>query len=502
MTNLPQVLLLSLLLIASTVHASGAVELIVRSARTIIIEPTVCANFECPAPDDLTPARKVTAGTPLRFKTGGYQGEARERFDIHLKLIDPQTQETIALEHHKPLADTDWQTEPIVILTDQGFNVTVELRNLCATDYHGKRCGRYCVAPHDRDRHWECSTDGERRCSAGWTGADCSIPMCSSGCSGRGRCVAPEQCQCTAGFNGTRCEQCFPRPGCVHGTCRNDTPMTCHCKPGFMGANCDIDLNTCSLTKPCRNGGQCSTDPSSTSGFRCSCPFGFIGARCETPLSSVRCSAEEDHVCQNGGTCFSLDRRSFQCQCPFGFSGKFCEIGEHRDCSTKKCSAGATCQMIASRPICVAKSTTTESPKFIVINNYHLHHSSGKDQEKKAAEVEELTSNALFLVCILFCIVGLFVAIRVGYVQFIAKRRASPLPMTTMPSTPVKAPPTYKVCIIDAEMGASSSGCSSSSSSECEPHFHSPPPAYSSPVLPQRLYKSIPTDDEPPFRDV
>lgn len=44
-------------------------------------------------------------------------------------------------------------------------------------------------------------------------------------------------CRCKVGWWGKNCTQCFPYPGCVHGTCNR--PWECNCKPGWGGMLCD-----------------------------------------------------------------------------------------------------------------------------------------------------------------------------------------------------------------------------------------------------------------------
>ncbi|EFO99716.1 CRE-APX-1 protein [Caenorhabditis remanei] len=489
--------------------AFGTIEMLVSSPRTILLESTVCANFECPAPDDLSTPRKVQAGTALRFGTGRYNGEARERIDLHIKVIEPITNDVLAIEHHRPLADNKWnQDTPIVVKTSKGFNVTVQLRNKCESFYYGNRCGRYCIP--SRDQHWECSSEGERRCSVGWTGGDCSNPICPGGCSGRGKCVAPNQCSCINGFNGTQCEQCLPRAGCVNGGCHNGVPNTCKCRDGFIGDRCDIDIKICSLQKPCANGGQCSIDSKSSTGYKCECPFDFIGPQCKTALNEVRCAASAQHVCQNGGACISMDEKTIQCKCPKGFTGKFCEYGTHKDCSMMKCSETATCHMSGDLAICVENEKTTvippvRTPTERVKAVEEMRKTLTRKEEEEIA-MKAFQDNILTFALLLVCIIGVSFSIFLFYTRIYLPlhQRANPstgsLPTTSTSSRPS---PVYKVCIIDTEQMPSSSSNSSDSEPDhlCHPHRHSPPPAYSSPVMSQKVYKSIPTmDDDSSFR--
>ncbi|CAO4376890.1 unnamed protein product [Caenorhabditis nigoni] len=490
------ILLILILILAPSTHASGTIELLVTSPRTILLEPTVCANFECAAPDELSSPRKVQG--ELRFNTGRYQGESREAIDVHLKVIEPGTNAILAIEHHRPLADNEWNRVPIVVTTSAGFNVTVQLRNKCDSNYHGHRCGSYCIP--SPDHHWECSPQGQRRCLPGWTGGDCSTPICASGCNGHGKCVAPNQCACINGYKGAQCEQCVPRAGCLNGQCHNDVPNTCKCRDGFIGDRCDIDVQVCSIEKPCANGGRCSIDTKSPNGYKCECPFDFLGPQCKTPLASVKCSATAKDVCQNGGACISMDDRTIQCKCRPGFTGKFCEYGTHGDCSTLKCaSPTATCHMSGDLPICVesnevvATTTTTKSVKVLT---------KKRKMEQEAAPIEQ--DPLLVISLLLLSVIGLILAIILGYFRYYVRVRdvnaaVSTLPMTMSPTSKTSTssrPPVYKVCIIDTECGTSS-----------DPHLHhprhhnSPPPAYTSPMMP-RVYRSLPqTTDDDTFRD-
>ena len=39
-------------------------------------------------------------------------------------------------------------------------------------------------------------------CESGWSGSDCSSPVCDSPCLNDGVCIKPNHCQCPAGFTG------------------------------------------------------------------------------------------------------------------------------------------------------------------------------------------------------------------------------------------------------------------------------------------------------------
>ena len=49
-------------------------------------------------------------------------------------------------------------------------------------------------------------------CESGWSGSDCSSPVCDSPCLNDGACIKPNQCQCPAGFTGTSFTTKFELP--------------------------------------------------------------------------------------------------------------------------------------------------------------------------------------------------------------------------------------------------------------------------------------------------
>ena len=64
-------------------------------------------------------------------------------------------------------------------------------------------------------------------CSEGWTGSDCTIPLCSQICQHHGNCTLPNTCTCERGWRGYDCSIPICAQNCVHGTCV--APDTCKC---------------------------------------------------------------------------------------------------------------------------------------------------------------------------------------------------------------------------------------------------------------------------------
>ena len=137
--------------------------------------------------------------------------------------------------------------------------------------------------------HGHCERPLECTCEEGWEGEFCNIPECREGCHPIfGSChvrvsypklpalthhwilnsgprtpmaltqkqlsiintvvvknliyfvQAPGECICRTGYQGFKCDECRPYPGCLHGTC--DEPWTCHCKEGWTGITCAVPV--------------------------------------------------------------------------------------------------------------------------------------------------------------------------------------------------------------------------------------------------------------------
>eukprot|EP01038_Epipyxis_sp_PR26KG_P004469 gene4469-6320_t len=148
------------------------------------------------------------------------------------------------------------------------------------------------------------------KCSSGWTGIDCTKPICTSGLCGTNKvCVGPNLCACKPGYSGTNCDV----PQCSQ-TCANNgycsAPDTCTCASGWFDSNCTTPV--CSQT--CANGGNC-TYPET-----CSCPKSWGGSDCRTP----QCT----QTCHNNGFCVAPDT----CACPPQWT--------NYDCSAPVCTQG------------------------------------------------------------------------------------------------------------------------------------------------------------------
>lgn len=87
---------------------------------------------------------------------------------------------------------------------------------ICTVRFWGI-CTRYAFV-------WRYYVEYRQICCVGYGGPNCQ-PVCSSGCNGRGTCVAPEQCSCDNSYTGNACQTPVCSLSCDHGTCIQ--PNTC-----------------------------------------------------------------------------------------------------------------------------------------------------------------------------------------------------------------------------------------------------------------------------------
>lgn len=130
-------------------------------------------------------------------------------------------------------------------------------------------------------------------CSPGFTGSDCSLPLCDGSfcfidsqslqtqcvyCSGNGQCPSSGACACNEGWTGSDCSQGACADECLepNGVCLSDEfPLNqCVCSGAFSGSDCSklLCLNNCTSSGACNPNGTCSCSP------------GFAGPDCSVYL--------------------------------------------------------------------------------------------------------------------------------------------------------------------------------------------------------------------------
>ncbi|XP_070212099.1 uncharacterized protein [Littorina saxatilis] len=115
----------------------------------------------------------------------------------------------------------------------------------------------------------------------------------------------------------------------------------CNRNPAYMHGNCPYSCGKCAdynkcYGNPCQNGGNCSQDSSTATGYLCTCAGDYTGDRCEATAGGP-CEASP---CQNGATCNEA-AETYNCDCVYGFVGTNCENAD--PCVPDPCKNGGTC---------------------------------------------------------------------------------------------------------------------------------------------------------------
>ncbi|XP_020367649.2 protein crumbs homolog 1-like isoform X1 [Rhincodon typus] len=177
--------------------------------------------------------------------------------------------------------------------------------------------------------------------------------VCSSNpCHNNGTCVDLfdlYQCNCMAGWEGTRCElnvdDCASTL-CIHGNCSDLLEgYKCSCNLGYTGKNCESNIDDC-VNHKCRNNGTCID---SINSYFCNCLHQFTGRYCEWSYPPVKCG--ESFSCNNGGLCTD-GLWGANCTCKPGFTGVSCEEVVN-ECDSNPCQNGGTCHNLVNKFVCV-----------------------------------------------------------------------------------------------------------------------------------------------------
>jgi hypothetical protein len=156
-----------------------------------------------------------------------------------------------------------------VFIADTGNHAVRALSAVCSTPCEN---GGTCVGGTS-------SSPGGCQCTAGWSGYDCTTPVCTAGlCTARTVCVAPDICGCVPGYSGPGCAVALCAQQCLNGALCS-APDTCTCLSGWWGSDCSVPV--CSQT--CGNGGNC-TAPNT-----CNCAAQWQGADCRIPVCTQSC---------------------------------------------------------------------------------------------------------------------------------------------------------------------------------------------------------------------
>lgn len=196
----------------------------------------------------------------------------------------------IAVYVNRSLTDSE-----VLIIADSHNHVIRAMTAVCSQTCEN---GGRCIGPQ------KC------QCLPGWSGTDCSVPVCTgTPCGPRTICTAPNTCTCIPGYSGANCNVPLCVQTCEHGGLCT-APDTCGCQKGWFDANCTTPV----CTQTCGNGGNCTAPDT------CTCPGMWQGDDCRVPVCI--------QVCLNGGFCSAPDT----CTCTPDWSG--------HDCSKPVCHQG------------------------------------------------------------------------------------------------------------------------------------------------------------------
>ena len=131
------------------------------------------------------------------------------------------------------------ETKPLYFNTSTGSNIVLSFKVVCAENYYGPDCSRFCT----------------------------------------------EECTCDPGFTGEFCHEiddsygmdCGENGQCIDGV----NTFTCVCDDEYTGEHCEVQINECNrLNITCSKHGQCISEVCSHRTW-CECDPSFTGENCE-----------------------------------------------------------------------------------------------------------------------------------------------------------------------------------------------------------------------------
>ncbi len=199
------------------------------------------------------------------------------------------------------------------------------------------------------------NTDGSYSCdcsgTGGWSGDNCQIPPDDP-------CVVPVVVDCNAGT-------------CVVGE------GTCDCTgTGYEGTNCESDIDECTPSNPCQNGGTCNNTDGS---YYCDCADGWGGTNCE---SWDPCASELNACHQNEGQGTCADNAGeAECTCNIGWLIGDGSCNDEDWCASDPCNSNGTCNEAAETCTCdlpyVGPDCTARIDDDVITCRYDSSQSTG-----------------------------------------------------------------------------------------------------------------------------
>jgi hypothetical protein len=158
-------------------------------------------------------------------------------------------------------------------------------------------------------------------------------------------CVGTPSCNCSAGWQGSVCDdqinECVgSRHSCDSNAQCLDTvgSFTCSCNAGFTGTGLACTaVDVCALSRPCLHNGTCTN--LGLGRVNCTCPSGWAGSTCE--LDVDECAAGRDN-CAATALCANA-AGSFSCACNTGFTGDGLACADVDECLVGNGGCGVIC---------------------------------------------------------------------------------------------------------------------------------------------------------------